>query len=263
LTSYHVHTRWSDGSATIQEVINAAEAVGLEEVGISDHYVMYPDLRRVDWSMPTERLEEYAAEVREAGRHARVTVRLGLEVDYLPDTIERTLEALARVDFDYVIGSVHFVDDFALDSTRDYWDALTQDQVDEMWKAYYRRLGAMTATRGFDIVGHFDLPKKFGVAPHADLTPEVLEALDAVAESGMVMEINTSGWHRPVREAYPAPWIAAEARKRNVPIVITADAHDPKNLVRDFDRAADLARQAGYTSAVRFEARRRYRTELD
>lgn len=258
MTSYHVHTRWSDGVAAIGEVVAAAASLGLDEVGISDHYVRYPTGVQLEWSMPTDRLREYVEEVRQAAQAAAdVTLRLGLEVDYLPETIAETLDAIGGIGFDYLIGSVHFIDGFPVDGHRRYWDALTQDEVDETWRAYYRRLADMAATGAFDIVGHFDLPKKFGHGPRADLREEAMAAMDAVAASGMVMEINTSGWHQPAREVYPAPWIIGEARRRGVEVVITADAHTPKYLTRDFGPAAEEAIQAGYQTVVRFERRRR------
>lgn len=247
---------------TVDEVIEAGEAMGLEEVGISDHYVVYPGYRRMDWSMPVEELESYVADVRTAAQHASIPVRLGIEVDYLPETIEETLAIVRSVEFDYLIGSVHFIDGFPVDGHRKYWDSLTQEEVDATWKAYYRRVCDMAATGGFDIAAHLDLPKKFGTLPQADLTGDVLAALDAIAASDMVMEMNTSGWYQTGAEIYPAPWIIAEARARGIPIVITADAHHPSKLTRDFERAMALARDAGYESVVRFQGRRRFSVPL-
>jgi len=259
MTSYHVHTQWSDGVGSVSEVIQSARALALDEVGISDHYVIHPSGSSLEWSMPVDRLTDYADDVRRAAKAApsRPLVRLGLEVDFLPATIEATLAAIGACEFDYLIGSVHFINGFPVDGHRRYWDALTQDEVDETWRDYYDRLAAMAETRAFDIVGHFDLPKKFGHAPASDLRAHALRALDAIANVGMAMEVNTSGWYQPAREAYPARWIISAARERDIPITITADAHNPRYLKRDFDRAREMVGEAGYDAVVRFERRAR------
>jgi len=244
--------------ATIGEVVEAARNLGLDEVGISDHFVLYPDGTDIEWSMPVGRLAEYVDEVLAADSgHGRTRVRLGIEVDYLPETIEDLRAMLRPYPFDYLIGSVHFIDGFPIDGHRKHWDALTPEQVDETWRAYYARIKAMAESRVFDIAAHFDLPKKFGHKPGVDLTDEVHAALDAVARSDMAIEINTSGWSLPAAEAYPAPWILRAARSREIPVLITADAHTPKYLVRGFDMARRLATDTGHTALAVYNRRRR------
>ena len=78
----------------------------------------------------------------------------------------------------------------------------------------------------------------------------------------MAIEINTAGWSLPAKEAYPAPGILRAARERDIPLLINADAHSPKHLTRDFDRARDLARECGYTEVVRFDRRKHYPVPL-
>jgi histidinol-phosphatase (PHP family) len=84
-----------------------------------------------------------------------------------------------------------------------------------------------------------------------------LAALDAIAEAGMAVELNTSGWHQPCREAYPSPALLRQARRRGIPILISADAHAPADVARSFGPALLMAREAGYTQTVRYAARRR------
>lgn len=263
MTSYHVHTQWSDGEPTIAEVIAQARELQLIEVGISDHFVVHPGGLLVDWSMRPDDLHQYVAQVQaEVAKANPITVRLGIEVDFLPESLGETHRRLAGVPFDYIIGSVHYVDGFPVDGHHRYWDALTEEEEEEVWRSYYQRVREMAATRAFDVVAHLDLPKKFGHLPKADLRNEALSALDAVAESGMVMELNTSGWHKTCREIYPAPWLVEEARRRDIPIIITADAHNRRHLTRDFDRALQVARAAGYDSVVRFRQRERHAVPL-
>lgn len=256
VTSYHVHSRWSDGVAIVPDIVAQAHSLGLDEVGISDHFVLHPDTPDIEWSMRSEELPRYVSEVLAfAAQSQDISVRLGIEADYIPETIDTLKEALALHPFDYVIGSVHFMDGFPIDEHRRYWDSLSADQVNQTWLGYYTRIVDMAASGAFDIVGHLDLPKKFGHAPTADMTAAVNAALDAIARADMAMEINTSGWSLPANEAYPAPWIVRAARSRDIPIVITADAHTPKYLTRNFDMARRLARASGYTQLALFERR--------
>ena len=115
----------------------------------------------------------------------------------------------------------------------------------------------MAQSRVFDFVGHLDLPKKFGFRPTADLSVEEDRALDAIAAAGMAIEINTNGWNLPATEAYPALNLLRKTHNRSIPLLINSDAHHPDRLVEHFDRARELARQAGYEELVRYEQRRR------
>jgi histidinol-phosphatase (PHP family) len=259
ITSYHNHTVWSDGSATIEAMVDGAGKAGFDELGISDHFALMPDARPLSWAMKPVLLSEYASEIYRAAANADgLIVRLGLEVDYFPETIERSRRMLAPYPFDYLIISVHFIDNFPIDMSAGPWKELSENSRNEIWRQYWQRLRAAAETGWFDILGHFDLPKKFGYFPTIDLTKEALAVLDAVAAAGMTIEINTAGWNKPVREAYPSLFYLKEARRRNIPLVINADAHKPADLAGHFDRARALAAEAGYSELVRFHQRRRY-----
>src|SRR5437763_12789151 len=103
LTSYHNHTTWSDGAATVAAQIQAARAAGLDELGISDHYVLYPGDRKVEWSMEEDLLGDYVLDLRAAASETLgLTLRLGIEADFFPETIDTLRERLAAYPFDYV-----------------------------------------------------------------------------------------------------------------------------------------------------------------
>jgi histidinol-phosphatase (PHP family) len=263
LTSYHNHTTWSDGAPTLAAQIEAARAAGLDELGISDHYVLYPGGEQVEWTMPPDRLGDYVRELRAAAAETEdLTLRLGIEADFFPETVEELRTRLARYSFDYVIGSVHYVDGFPIDEDARHWDALSEAERNQMWQRYWGRIGELARSRAFDFVAHPDLPKKFGHRPTADLSADACAALDAVREADMAIEINTAGWSLPAAEAYPSLELLREARRREIPLLINADAHFPEFLTRDFDRARALAREAGYTELVRYEQRRRFPVPL-
>jgi histidinol-phosphatase (PHP family) len=103
----------------------------------------------------------------------------------------------------------------------------------------------MAETGLFDLVGHADLPKKFGFAPAVGLDEEIGAALDAIARNGLTVELNTSGWNKPCEEAYPAQGILTSCARRGIPILVTADAHRDAELTQHFDRALAVLNRLG------------------
>jgi histidinol-phosphatase (PHP family) len=178
-------------------------------------------------------------------------------VDYFPETIDKIRSQLAPYPFDYLIGSVHFVDAFPVDFSAQPWQEVSQEMRNEVWLSYWKLLRAAAESGVFDIIGHMDLPKKFKFYPSLDMTGEALSVLDAMADADIAIEINTSGWDRPVDEAYPCLQYLQEANKRGIPLVINSDAHAVGEVTRHFDRAQELAIAAGYSEVVRFEQRHR------
>lgn len=264
LISYHNHTTWSDGAPTLAAQIQAARAAGLDELGISDHYVLYPGGVEIDWSMPVDLLGDYVLQLRAAAAETRdLTLRIGIEADYFPETVDALRERLEAHPFDYVVGSVHYVDGFPIDEDAKRWDALSEADRNDLWRRYWLRIREMAGSGVYDFAAHLDLPKKFGHRAPADLSAEAHAALDALAAAGMALEINTAGWSLPAAEAYPSLPLLREARRREIPLLINADAHFPEFLTRNFDRARELAREAGYTELVRYERRRAYAYPLE
>jgi histidinol-phosphatase (PHP family) len=257
ITSYHVHSTYSDGLQPICDYPVAAVEQGIDELGFSDHFTLLPDDVRVEWSMPIESLHQYIGEVEEIAREfsGRVTIRRGIEADFCPETAENLRSTIAAAKLDYVIGSVHISNGFFIDNTRDAWDSISQEDRNQVIVGYWENIRDMAASGIFDIAGHLDLFKKFGHLPSIDVTAYALAALDAIANAGMAMEMNTSGWYKEIAEEYPSEFILQEARRRDIPLIITADAHESAHLSRAFERGRDLARRVGFTETVSFQSR--------
>ena len=264
LINYHSHTNWSDGRASLEEMIAGARAAGLAEFGISDHYAPFPDGRAVEWALPQGFLPEYVERILAAkeAETSGLVIRLGIEIDFFPETVEAAKTELAQYPFDYLIGSVHFVKPgprfFPIDFDASRWEVLTPEEVNTVWRLYWRQIRALAESRCCDFIGHLDLPKKYGFLPTVDLADEEHAALDAIAIAGLAIELNTAGWQKPVREAYPSLSLLRAARKRDIPLLINADAHVPEDAAADYDRARALAREAGYAELVVFERRQRF-----
>ena len=183
-------------------------------------------------------------------------LRLGLEVDWIPEQEEKIRETLSSLPLDYVIGSVHEVDGFSIDMAASHWDALPSKERDEVHRRYWEQLAAMARSQLFDIAGHIDVSRKFGHWPTVELQDEIDTALQAMAESGMVVELNTAGWHMPCRDGYPTLEILRACSDRGIKATLSADAHDPAHLLRDFPRGLKRLQEAGYDEIARFEKRR-------
>lgn len=254
---YHTHTplcKHAEGHP--REYAARAVELGLPELGLSDHSPMrsYFD----DWRMGWEEFPEYLDMVEEArAAHPTLPIRLGLEVDYLQGG-ESWVEELSRAaDFDYLIGSVHYIaPGWDVDNPK-YISRFTEGTVDEIWGIYFQLYEKAIRSRLFDFMGHPDLPKKFGHRASGDLRRFYEPVIQALADTDTAFEINTAGLRKDVREMYPARQFLELAHSAGVPLLINSDAHAPGEVGADFEKAVQLAREVGYTHSARFEKRRR------
>lgn len=243
--SLHNHSNWSDGKNTLEEMCQAAKAAGLHVFGMSDHWVAAPrpGMNSEVWSMKLERLRQYVEElkaIRDKLEDDSFQLLIGVEADFFHENYGEVFDRLRNAGLDYIIGSVHYSDDFPIDHCADDWKGLSQGKIDEIWNVYWDKIIVSAEKADFDIVGHLDLPKKFAYAPSFDYTSLALKALDAIAKSGKAIELNTAGWDKPCKEQYPSSTILAAVIQRNIPVVISADAHDTADLTRHFNTAAEM-----------------------
>jgi histidinol-phosphatase (PHP family) len=255
---YHMHTplcRHAAGSPS--EYAAVAVSRGLTEIGFSDHSPMRQD-NFDEWRMNFDQLDEYVEMVRKAQKDfPQLTIRLALEVDYIPGHEEWIRELASRHPWDYFIGSVHYVSDsWDVDNPAKISEWKKRDAY-EVWSVYFDRLTMAAASGLFEIIGHADLPKKFGIYPQRDCESLFDQFLEAAGRRGVAIELNTAGLRKDCREIYPSSRIVQMARRKNVPITFGSDAHKPAEVSADFDAAIQLARSAGYTERCRFIQRRR------
>jgi histidinol-phosphatase (PHP family) len=253
---YHMHTPLCR-HATGEPVDYARRAVelGLTEIGFSDHSPMPRD-DFDNWRMRDGQLDEYVARVRLAQyTFPQLTIRLALEVDFLPGHEDWIRRLAARHPWDYFIGSVHYISDsWDIDNPAKLSEWKKRDAY-EVWSAYFERLTLAAESKLFDIIGHADLPKKFGIRPAQDCTPLYEKFLEAVKKSGCAIELNTAGLRKDCKEIYPSRQLLELAFQKGVPITFGSDAHAPEEVGMNFAEAIQLARAAGYQTYLRFERR--------
>jgi histidinol-phosphatase (PHP family) len=267
LVDYHVHTaRCGHATGAMERYVEHAIEAGLTELGFSDHLYMYwlpPDRRDPELGMAEWEHDFYIEDVERCrGRYASdITIRLSTEADFIPGH-ERELEAiLRRYDWDYVIGSVHFIDDWGFDDAR-YLGGFEAWDVDALYARYFDLVGASAETGLFDTIGHMDLVKKFGHRPTRDPSEAYACLASRLAQTGVCVEVNTAGLRKPVGEMYPHPDLLRACHAANVPVTLGSDAHAPTEVACDLASATDMMRSVGYNAYVMYAARQRCEVRL-
>jgi histidinol-phosphatase (PHP family) len=267
LVDYHVHTaRCGHASGAMERYVEHAIEAGLSELGFSDHLFMYwlpprerdPELGMAEWEH-----DFYIEDVERCrARYKRdITIRLSTEADFIPGE-EAKLEAiLKRYDWDYVIGSVHFLDGWGFDDSR-YIAGYAEWDIDELYTRYFSVVTDSAEAGLFDTIGHCDLVKKFGHRPTRSLTEDYAALASRFARAGVCVELNSSGLRKPVGEIYPHPDLLRALRRADVPITLGSDAHAPGEVAAALDDGVEMLRSAGYTSFVRYQRRTRVAVEL-
>jgi len=258
---YHMHTpRCHHASGTVREYAEAAVALGMKEIGMSDHSPM-PNGYMDDWRMAPAELHSYLTEVEQVrdALSRKLKLRIGIEADFRPGSESGLKRLLALYDWDYVMGSVHYIEDWDFDNPAKlaHWDEVG---IEEVYCAYFDLVGQSASSGMFDIIGHPDLIKKFGHRPPAD-SQRVREAeeamLQAVKKADCALEISSAGLRKPVGEIYPHPRIVARAAELGIPFAYGSDAHGPDAVGQGMDKCLRLLESCGVSQVCAFKGRRR------
>lgn len=249
----HNHTTLCNHAmGSVMEYVEKAIECGIDIFGFSDHAPMDFD---PEYRMHFEQMDEYREWVMDAKRKYadKIDILFGYEVDYLPGHMD---ERILNAEVDYLIGSVHFIDEWGFDNPA-FIGHYEHEDIDLIWQKYFDLIEAMAKSRLFDIVGHIDLIKVFKYMPKKDILEIAMPALKAIKESGMVMEINVAGYRKPCAEPYPSPSLLKAAFELGIPITFSSDAHNPEQVGLFRKEAEALARSVGYSECVYFKNRRK------
>jgi histidinol-phosphatase (PHP family) len=268
LTDYHTHLRPDDLDATAEHYFTAANAEryreaagerGILELGVSEHIHRFRQALEV-WQHPfwqqyaLDDIDAYCQFVRED-----TDLRLGIEADFIPGAEDRTANLLHARDFDYVVGSVHFLRDRSLDM--EDWSVWTEARsAEDIWRRYFHTLGEAARCGLFDILAHPDLVKVWGherPLPEGDLRRYYELAVDGIAESGIAIEVSTAGLRKRAQEIYPAPAFLDMCLQAGCPVALSSDAHRPEDIGADYEHALELLERLGVGELCVFEHRQR------
>ena len=269
LTDYHVHLRPDEPAAGAEGWFTpsnaaryraAADEGGIGELGVSEHIYRFTESLGI-WENPLWRefavddVDDYCRFVRE-----ETDLRLGIEADYIPGREDRLAGFLEAREWDYVIGSIHFLGDSgALDEERfDVWSSGMS--AEKIWSTYFTWLGELARTGLYDILAHPDLVKHWGArrpAPEGDLRRYYELAGEGLAESKVAVELSTAGLRKPVGELYPAREFLETALEAGCPVALSSDAHRPEDVGAGYDQALELLDSLGVAELAVFEGRER------
>jgi histidinol-phosphatase (PHP family) len=253
IVDLHNHTKLCNhAEGEIFEYIEKAIECNIKYFGFSEHAPMnFDEKYRINF----EQMKEYENAVLSAKKRyeERIEILLGYEVDYLKGYLD---ERVLNADVDYLIGSIHFIEEWGFDNP-EFIGSYENHDIDEIWQKYFDAIEEMANSRLFDIVAHIDLIKIFKFMPKRDVVDIAKNALLAIKEANMSIEINVAGFRKPIGEAYPSLSLLREARKLDIPITFASDAHKPEQVGLYSDEALNMAKSAGYEECVLYRKRER------
>lgn len=267
LSDYHVHLR-PDGEGSyfekymtpenVDRYRAAAEEAGITELGVSEHIYRFKQALAI-WDHPLwkewaiDDIDEYVDFVRSTD------LKLGIEADFVPGREEQIAELLGAHEWDYVLGSVHFLKRAALDMDEyDIWRERS-DPAD-VWREYFETLAEAARTGLYDIMSHPDLVKIWGKdrpLPEGDLRFFYEPAVEAFAEAGVTVEMSTAGLRKPVGEIYPAPAFIEMCLDAGLEFALSSDAHEPLHIGFGYEQATELLAEHGIERLAVYNGRQR------
>ena len=243
MIDYHLHViAHGDRPMSVENILEYCEVArerGIRQMGITEHDRYLDDIDLAAFQEAREMSQD-------------VELRLGIEIDFVPGAEERMNRNASALPYDYVIGSVHRVDEEEVDRASDQ-RIYERYETYELYEAYYANVRKAALSGRFEVLGHPDLIKIFRRFPDRDITPILEETADAVAASGVFVDVNAAELRKPIVEIYPAHDFLEMFHRRGIPIVLSSDAHAPQQVAMGYDKSLKLIRDVGYREVVTFK----------
>ncbi len=265
-TDMHLHTCYSHGKNTPFEMHAAAEKAGLGIIGFTEHS---PRPAGFDYTHEyreklSAHLDTYVREVLNLKNSARKSphgcqVLFGMEIDWLEGEEDFIRQACSAYDFDYLIGSVHFLHHWGFDDGNQPWLDATSQECEKYYEDYFLAWHGMLASGFFQVAAHPDLIKIHSVHTFQKWLekPRALElihvCLTTLRDSGMAMEVSSAGLRKPCAEIYPAPQIMKMAASLDLPVSFASDAHCVNDVGHAFPELARYAHAHGLDKIALFD----------
>ena len=251
----HVHTCYSGhGKGEIDEYLQKAQELKLREIGISEHFPMEQYWKNMPgFTMSIKHWPEFLQSILKL-KQEYPFLRFGLEIDYFPEAEDAIKKLTRNLPVDYLIGSVHFINDWPFDSPFEI-DKYKLLDLRQLTKSYFILVKKVIRSGTFNILGHLDLIKKFGFINYEFIEPYIQEILQEIKNSGMVLEVNTAGFRYPAGEQYPSTVIIKEAVREKIPLTTGSDAHKPEQLAFKFKEIYQMLTEIGVKTLTSFDNR--------
>ena len=257
---YHIHTplcHHADGP--MEAYVERAIELGLREVGFSDHNPL-PNGFGANVRMQESELEYYVNRVLDLRfqYHGKIDVMLGLELDYVEGLEDYVAKQIAAYPWDYIIGSVHYLD---RDCRIGSWSKNYPGTADEQYARYFALIRQLASSGLCDVLAHLDVVKRCTHLPTQRGLDEISATLAEIALAGVCMEINTSGYRHPELvndpQPYPALSFVEQAVALGIPLTVNSDAHAPDQVGLKFAAIESFLLKCGGRQLARFDRRQR------
>lgn len=248
----HNHTTLCNhATGSTEDYIKKAISLGIDIYGFSDHAPMEFDKKyRMDISNKNS-YENNILNLKKIYKND-IDILLGYEVDYLKDYI---LDDITNAKVDYLIGSVHFINDNWGFDNPEFIGEYKNKNIDTIWEDYFKAVQNMVKLNKFDIVGHLDLIKVFKFLPKKDIKTIAKSCMKDIKKYNMVLEVNSAGFRKPIKEQYPSRELLELAFELDIPITFGSDAHSVEQVGLYYDDVVFITKDIGYSKVVSFNNR--------
>lgn len=266
----HTHSNFCDGAENPVDYVVTAIEKGFHTLGFSSHA---PVPFTNNFAIKNEaRLREYCATIRNLKEEykGRISIYLGLELDYIEAVTGDFKTIQEKCGLDYTIGSVHlvrngnddrlwFIDGSKVESYDDGLNKVFLGDVKHAVSTYYEQVNRMLLTQKPDILGHFDKIKMHNKDRYFREDEQwykdlVMDLLDTIVKIGVIPEVNTRGiYKKRSSDLYPGVWILKEMKKKNIPVILSTDAHHPSEIDGYYDEAMKILTEIGFRSLVCYD----------
>lgn len=280
----HMHLEhYTYSILALKEFVEQGGRRGIHEFGFSEHSHHFVEFKQMyfrnvimdetpvgqyqrQWMQEQEksfcyRLEEYVNLI-EQGKRAGYPLRLGIEVCYFPGEEETIRSVLKDYPFDYVIGSVHWLEGWGFDTKEEFWAGRNVDQVFEQ---YGEVLQKAIESELFDVIGHPYSCKAFGAWPvHLNLTPAFMSIAASAKKHGVALEMNSGLAYRyPAATICPPIGLLQIAAEHQCDFSFGSDAHRSSDCGRGVAYLQQLAKEVGISKQPSYILRKRIEYPLD
>ena len=240
---------------SMEEFIKQAIQKEIKVYGFSDHGPMNYDPK---YRMTFEEMDIYEKWIDNLKlKYPQIKILKGYEVDFTPEVDKKVLQR----EVDYLIGSIHFLDNWGFDNP-EFLSVWKERDVDDVYREYFDLVVKLAQSKMFDIVGHFDLIKVFNFKPNEDIKKLAKDAIEAIGDNNLVVEINTAGIRKAVNEPYPSITLLEMIKNSGIDITFGSDAHNPSQVGFYLKECYNTAKFLGYKKAVYFENREKKYKEI-
>ncbi|MBT6843292.1 MAG: histidinol-phosphatase HisJ family protein [Candidatus Melainabacteria bacterium] len=225
----------------LQAWADRARELGLKDLAFTDH-----DRYKAGFSFDEIELLQQ--------NNQDIQFRAGIELDNDPETsadgrawVEKNWDKL-----DFVLGSVHFVKDFAFDHPH-YIDQYQKHDINDLYREYYTNIMAIASSGLVDSMAHLDLIKIFKFFPTENLDELYHDVLDLIKAKDISMEISTAGLRKPIGEIYPDKKLIQMAIDKDISFTIAGDAHAAHDLCHNYDKLEALLKEMDITEVAVYQ----------